>query len=185
SDDGVMPQTREAIHHARAAGVPLVVAINKIDKPEANPERVKQELVAEEVVPEEYGGDVPFIPVSAKTGQGIDELLENVLLQAEMLELKAPVDAPAKGTVIEARLDKGRGPVATILVQSGTLNRGDSVLVGASFGRVRAMLNETGKSLTSAGPSIPVEIQGLTEVPAAGDELVVMADERKAREIAL
>ncbi|WP_336579720.1 translation initiation factor IF-2 [Alcaligenes sp. CHO6] len=185
ADDGVMPQTREAIHHARAAGVPLVVAINKIDKPEANPERVKQELVAEEVVPEEYGGDVPFIPVSAKTGQGIDELLENVLLQAEMLELKAPVDAPAKGTVIEARLDKGRGPVATILVQSGTLNRGDSVLVGASFGRVRAMLNETGKSLTSAGPSIPVEIQGLTEVPAAGDELVVMADERKAREIAL
>jgi translation initiation factor IF-2 len=185
SDDGVMPQTREAIHHARAAGVPLVVAINKIDKPEANPERVKQELVAEEVVPEEYGGDVPFIPVSAKTGQGIDELLENVLLQAEMLELKAPVDAPAKGTVIEARLDKGRGPVATILVQSGTLNRGDSVLVGASFGRVRAMLNETGKSLNSAGPSIPVEIQGLTEVPAAGDELVVMADERKAREIAL
>jgi len=161
------------------------VAINKIDKPEANPERVKQELVAEEVVPEEYGGDVPFIPVSAKTGQGIDELLENVLLQAEMLELKAPVDAPAKGTVIEARLDKGRGPVATILVQSGTLNRGDSVLVGASFGRVRAMLNETGKSLSSAGPSIPVEIQGLTEVPAAGDELVVMADERKAREIAL
>ncbi len=185
SDDGVMPQTREAIHHARAAGVPLVVAINKIDKPEANPERVKQELVAEQVVPEEYGGDVPFIPVSAKTGQGIDELLENVLLQAEMLELKAPVDAPAKGTVIEARLDKGRGPVATILVQSGTLNRGDSVLVGASFGRIRAMLNETGKSLSSAGPSIPVEIQGLTEVPAAGDELVVMADERKAREIAL
>ena len=185
ADDGVMPQTREAIHHARAAGVPLVVAINKIDKPEANPERVKQELVAEQVVPEEYGGDVPFIPVSAKTGQGIDELLENVLLQAEMLELKAPVDAPAKGTVIEARLDKGRGPVATILVQSGTLNRGDSVLVGASFGRVRAMLNETGKSLSSAGPSIPVEIQGLTEVPAAGDEMVVMADERKAREIAL
>lgn len=185
ADDGVMPQTREAIHHARAAGVPLVVAINKIDKPEANPERVKQELVAEEVVPEEYGGDVPFIPVSAKSGQGIDELLENVLLQAEMLELKAPIDAPAKGTVIEARLDKGRGPVATILVQSGTLNRGDSVLVGASFGRVRAMLNETGKSLNSAGPSIPVEIQGLTEVPAAGDELVVMADERKAREIAL
>ncbi|WP_454005188.1 translation initiation factor IF-2 [Alcaligenes sp. Marseille-Q7550] len=185
SDDGVMPQTREAIHHARAAGVPLVVAINKIDKPEANPERVKQELVAEEVVPEEYGGDVPFIPVSAKTGQGIDELLENVLLQAEMLELTAPVDAPAKGTVIEARLDKGRGPVATILVQSGTLHRGDTVLVGASFGRVRAMVNELGKSLSSAGPSIPVEIQGLTEVPAAGDEMVVMADERKAREIAL
>ncbi|MCX5591347.1 translation initiation factor IF-2 [Alcaligenes endophyticus] len=185
SDDGVMPQTREAIHHARAAGVPLVVAINKIDKPEANPERVKQELVAEQVVPEEYGGDVPFIAVSAKTGQGIDELLENVLLQAEMLELTAPVDAPAKGTVIEARLDKGRGPVATILVQSGTLNRGDTVLVGSSYGRVRAMVNELGKNLPTAGPSIPVEIQGLTEVPAAGDEMVVMVDERKAREIAL
>lgn len=185
SDDGVMPQTREAIHHARAAGVPIVVAINKIDKPEANPERVKQELVAEQVVPEEYGGDVPFIPVSAKTGQGIDELLENVLLQAEMLELTAPVDAPAKGTVIEARLDKGRGPVATILVQSGTLNRGDTVLVGSSYGRVRAMVNELGKNLPTAGPSIPVEIQGLTEVPAAGDEMVVMVDERKAREIAL
>lgn len=185
SDDGVMPQTREAIHHARAGGVPLVVAINKIDKPDANPERVKQELVAEQVVPEEYGGDVPFVPVSAKMGTGIDELLENVLLQAEMLELKAPVDAPAKGIVIEARLDKGRGPVATILVQSGTLNRGDAVLVGASFGRVRAMLNENGKPVNSAGPSVPVEIQGLTEVPAAGDELLAMGDERKAREIAL
>jgi translation initiation factor IF-2 len=185
SDDGVMPQTKEAIHHARAAGVPLVVAINKIDKPDANPERVKQELVAEQVVPEEYGGDVPFVPVSAKTGAGIDDLLENVLLQAEMLELQAPVEAPAKGIVIEARLDKGRGPVATILVQSGTLNRGDAVLAGASFGRVRAMLNENAKPVASAGPSIPVEIQGLTEVPAAGDELIVMADERKAREIAL
>jgi translation initiation factor IF-2 len=185
ADDGVMPQTKEAIHHAKAAGVPLVVAINKIDKPEANPDRVKQELVAEEVVPEEYGGDVPFVPVSAKTGEGIDALLENVLLQAEMLELKAPVDAPAKGIVIEARLDKGRGPVATILVQSGTLSRGDAVLAGASFGRVRAMLNENGKPVNSAGPSIPVEIQGLTEVPAAGDELIALADERKAREIAL
>jgi len=185
ADDGVMPQTREAIHHAKAAGVPMVVAVNKIDKPEANPERVKQELVAEEVVPEEYGGDVPFVPVSAKTGQGIDDLLENVLLQAEILELKAPVDAPAKGLVIEARLDKGRGPVATILVQSGTLKRGDVVLAGASYGRVRAMLDENGKTVTSAGPSIPVEIQGLTEVPAAGDELIVLADERKAREIAL
>ncbi|HUH60560.1 MAG TPA: translation initiation factor IF-2 [Candidimonas sp.] len=185
SDDGVMPQTKEAIHHARAAGVPLVVAITKIDKPDGNPDRVKQELVAEQVVPEEYGGDVPFVGVSAKTGQGIDDLLENVLLQAEILELKAPVDAPAKGIVIEARLDKGRGPVATILVQSGTLNRGDAVLAGASFGKVRAMLNENGKPITSAGPSIPVEIQGLTEVPAAGDELIVMADERKAREIAL
>src|SRR5690606_29596852 len=159
ADDGVMPQTREAIHHARAAGVPIVVAITKVDKPEGNPDRVKQELVAEEVVPEEYGGDVPFVPVSAKTGSGIDDLLENVLLQAEMLELKAPVEAPAKGLVIEARLDKGRGPVATILVQSGTLNRGDAVLVGASFGRVRAMTNETGKAINAAGPSIPVEIQ--------------------------
>ena len=185
SDDGVMPQTREAIHHARAAGVPLVVAINKIDKPDANPERVKQELVVEEVVPEEYGGDVPFVPVSAKTGLGIDSLLENVLLQAEMLELKAPVDAPAKGIVIESRLDKGRGPVATILVQSGTLKRGDAILAGASYGRVRAMLNENGKSIHSAGPSIPVEIQGLTDVPSAGDEMMVLADERKAREIAL
>ncbi len=185
SDDGVMPQTREAIHHAQAANVPLVVAITKIDKPEGNPDRVKQELVAEQVVPEEYGGDVPFIGVSAKTGQGIDDLLENVLLQAEILELTAPVEAPAKGVVIEARLDKGRGPVATILVQSGTLHRGDAVLVGASYGRVRAMLNDQGKNATEAGPSIPVEIQGLTEVPQAGDELIVMSDERKAREIAL
>ena len=185
ADDGVMPQTKEAIHHAKAAGVPLVVAVNKIDKPDANPERVKQELVVEEVVPEEYGGDVPFISVSAKTGQGIDELLENVLLQAEVLELKAAIDAPAKGIVIEARLDKGRGPVATILVQSGTLHRGDVVLAGASYGRVRAMLDENGKPIQSAGPSIPVEIQGLTEVPAAGDELMSLADERRAREIAL
>jgi translation initiation factor IF-2 len=185
ADDGVMPQTKEAIHHARAANVPLVVAINKIDKPEANPDRVKQELVAEEVVPEEYGGDVPFIPVSAKTGQGIDDLLENVLLQAEILELRAPVDAPAKGIVIEARLDKGRGPVATILVQSGTLHRGDAVLAGVAYGRVRAMLNDTGKPTAEAGPSTPVEIQGLAEVPAAGDEVLVLNDERKAREIAL
>ncbi|QGD38431.1 translation initiation factor IF-2 [Bordetella holmesii] len=185
ADDGVMPQTREAIHHAKAAGVPLVVAVNKVDKPDANPERVKQELVAEQVVPEEYGGDVPFVSVSAKTGAGIDELLENVLLQAEILELTAPVEAPAKGLVIEARLDKGRGPVATILVQSGTLKRGDVVLAGASFGRVRAMLDENGKPIQAAGPSIPVEIQGLTEVPAAGDELISLSDERKAREIAL
>ena len=185
ADDGVMPQTKEAIHHAKAAGVPLVVAVNKIDKPEANADRVKQELVVEEVVPEEYGGDVPFIPVSAKTGQGIDALLENVLLQAEVLELKAAIDAPAKGIVIEARLDKGRGPVATILVQSGTLRRGDVVLAGASYGRVRAMLDENGKPIQAAGPSIPVEIQGLTEVPAAGDEVMSLADERRAREIAL
>ena len=185
ADDGVMPQTKEAIAHAKAAGVPLVVAVNKIDKPDANPERVKQELVVEEVVPEEYGGDVPFISVSAKTGQGIDELLENVLLQAEVLELKAAIEAPAKGIVIEARLDKGRGPVATILVQSGTLRRGDVVLAGASYGRVRAMLDENGKPIQSAGPSIPVEIQGLTDVPSAGDEMMSLADERRAREIAL
>jgi len=185
ADDGVMPQTKEAIHHAIAAGVPIVVAINKIDKPEANPERVKTELVAEQVVPEEYGGDVPFIPVSAKTGVGIDELLENVLLQAEVLELKAPKDAPAQGLVIEARLDKGKGPVATILVQSGTLKRGDMLLAGSSFGRVRAMLDENGKPCNEAGPSIPVEIQGLSEVPAAGESVQVVPDERKAREIAL
>ncbi|SEA83943.1 translation initiation factor IF-2 [Paraburkholderia sartisoli] len=185
ADDGVMPQTKEAIAHAKAAGVPLVVAINKIDKPDANLERVKQELVAEGVVPEEYGGESPFVPVSAKTGAGIDDLLENVLLQAEVLELTAPIDAPAKGLVIEAKLDKGKGPVATILVQSGTLNRGDVVLAGSAYGRVRAMLDETGKPTKSAGPSIPVEIQGLSEVPAAGEEVIVMPDDRKAREVAL
>jgi translation initiation factor IF-2 len=185
ADDGVMPQTREAIAHAKAAGVPLVVAINKIDKPGSNLDRVKQELVAEQVVPEEYGGDSPFIPVSAKTGEGIDALLENVLLQAEVLELKAPIASPARGLVIEAKLDKGRGPVATILVQTGTLKRGDVVLAGSAYGRVRAMLDENGKSISEAGPSIPVEIQGLTEVPAAGEEVMVMADERKAREIGL
>jgi translation initiation factor IF-2 len=185
ADDGVMPQTKEAIAHAKAAGVPLVVAINKIDKPDANPDRVKQELVAEGVVPEEYGGDSPFIHVSAKAGTGIDELLENVLLQAEVLELKAPKEAAAKGLVIEARLDKGKGPVATILVQSGTLRRGDMILAGSSFGRVRAMLDENGKPCNEAGPSIPVEIQGLSEVPAAGEEVIAVSDERKAREIAL
>ncbi|WP_286261155.1 translation initiation factor IF-2 [Polynucleobacter sp. HIN9] len=185
ADDGVMPQTREAIHHAKAANVPLVVAINKIDKPEANPDRVKTELVSEEVVPEEYGGDSPFIGVSAKTGEGIDALLENVLLQAEVLELKAPKEVPAQGIVIEARLDKGRGPVATVLVQSGTLKRGDMLLAGQSYGRIRAMLDENGKSTNEAGPSIPVEIQGLSEVPDAGETFQVVADERKAREIAL
>ena len=185
ADDGVMPQTKEAIAHAKAAGVPLVVALNKIDKPEANPDRVKQELVANGVVPEDYGGESPFIPVSAKTGKGIDELLENVLLQAEVREFKAVKDGPAKGLVIESQLDKGRGPVATVLVQSGTLKRGDVVLAGSSFGRVRAMLDETGKPIQEAGPSIPVEIQGLSDVPAAGDELIVLGDERKAREIAL
>ena len=184
ADDGVMPQTKEAIHHAKAAGVPIVVAMNKIDKPEANPERVKSELVAEQVVPEDFGGDSPFVPVSAKTGQGIDDLLEQVLLQAEVLELQAPVDAKAKGLVIEARLDKGRGPVATVLVQSGTLKKGDVVLAGSAYGRVRAMLDEDGRATDEAGPSIPVEIQGLTEVPQAGDDFMVLADERRAREIA-
>ncbi len=184
ADDGVMPQTREAIKHARAAGVPIVVAINKIDKPDANPERVKNELVVEEVIPEDFGGDSPFVAVSAKTGEGIDTLLEQVLLQAEVLELRAPVDAMAKGLVIEAQLDKGRGPVATVLVQSGTLKTGDTVLAGSTYGRVRAMLDENARSIKSAGPSIPVEIQGLTEVPQAGDEFMVMADERRAREIA-
>src|SRR6266702_525696 len=185
ADDGVMPQTIEAIHHAKAADVPIVVAINKIDKHEANPEKVKQELVAQAVVPEEYGGDSPFVSVSAKTGKGIDELIERVLLQAEVLELKAPVDAAAKGIVIEARLDKGRGPVATVLVQSGTFKRGDVVLAGTSFGRVRAMLDENGNSVPEAGHSIPVEIQGLSDVPGAGEEVMALGDERKAREIAL
>ncbi len=184
ADDGVMPQTKEAIKHAKAAGVPIVVAITKSDKPDANPDRVKQELVVEEVVPEEYGGESPFVPVSSKTGMGIDALLEQVLLQAEVLELKAPVDSLAKGLVIEAQLDKGRGPVATVLVQSGTLKVGDIVLAGQTYGRVRAMLDENGKVAKTAGPSIPVEIQGLTEVPQAGDDFMVMTDERRAREIA-
>ena len=184
ADDGVMPQTKEAIAHAKSAGVPLVVAMNKIDKPGINLERLKGELVAESVVPEDFGGDTPFVPVSAKTGDGVDSLLEQVLLQAEVLELKAPTEALAKGLVIEAKLDKGRGPVATVLVQSGTLKRGDVVLAGSSYGRVRAMLDEDGKSCQEAGPSIPVEIQGLTEVPQAGDEFMVLSDERRAREIA-
>ncbi|MEO1768076.1 translation initiation factor IF-2 [Thiobacter aerophilum] len=185
ADDGVMPQTIEAIHHAKAANVPVVVAINKIDKPEANPERVKQELSAQGVVPEEWGGDTMFVEVSAKTGQGIDELLERVLLQAEVMDLKAPRDCPAKGLVIESRLDKGRGPVATILVQSGTLRQGDVLLAGTAFGRVRAMLDENGRQVKEAGPSIPVEILGLSDVPQAGEEAIVVLDERKAREIAL
>jgi translation initiation factor IF-2 len=184
ADDGVMPQTIEAIHHAKAAGVPLVVAINKIDKPGAEPERVKMELVAQEVVPEDFGGEVMFREVSAKTGKGIDELLEAVLLQAEILELKAPKNTPAKGLVIEGRLDKGRGPVATILVSSGTLRRGDMVLAGTTFGKVRAMLDESGNEIQEAGPSMPVEIQGLSDVPSAGEEMIVLNDERKAREIA-
>jgi translation initiation factor IF-2 len=184
ADDGVMPQTKEAIKHAKAAGVPIVVAINKIDKPDANMDRVKGELVTEEVIPEEFGGESPFVGVSARTGEGVDALLEQVLLQAEVLELRAPVNAMAKGLVIEARLDKGKGPVSTILVQSGTLKTGDVVLAGSTYGRVRAMLDENGKAIKTAGPSIPVEIQGLTEVPQAGDEFMVMADEKRAREIA-
>jgi translation initiation factor IF-2 len=185
ADDGVMPQTIEAINHAKAAKVPMVVAVNKIDKPEANPQRVKQELLAHEVVAEEFGGEAQFVEVSAKTGQGIDTLLEAIQLQSEVLELKAPVNAPARGVVIESRLDKGRGPVATVLVKSGTLRKGDVVLAGAVFGRVRAMSDENGKAENSAGPSIPVEIQGLQDVPRAGDDIVVLTDERKAREIAL
>ena len=185
ADDGVMPQTKEAIHHAKAANVPIVVAVTKIDKPDANSERVKQELVAEGVVPEGWGGDTMFVEVSAKSGQGIDSLLESVLLQAELLQLTAPKLSLAKGIVIEARLDKGKGPVATILVQSGTLKRGDAVLVGVVSGRVRAMLDENGKAINEAGPSIPVEIQGLSEVPIAGESVLVLSDEKKAREIAL
>jgi len=185
ADDGVMPQTVEAVHHAKAAKVPIVVAVNKIDKPEANPERIRQELASQGVVPEQWGGDTMFVDVSAKTGSGIDGLLESVLLQAEVLELKAPRETPAKGLVIESKLDKGRGPVATLLVQSGTLHRGDIVLAGAVFGRVRAMLDENGKSVPDAGPSIPVEIQGLSDVPQAGEEVIVLGDERRAREIAL
>jgi len=185
ADDGVMPQTREAIHHAKAGNVPIVVAVNKIDKPEANPEKIRQEVSNEGVVPEEWGGDAQFVDVSAKTGKGIDELLDAVLLQAEVLELKAPVDTLAKGVVIESRLDKGRGPVATILVQSGTLRRGDVMLAGSAFGKVRAMLDETGKAVNEAGPAIPVEIQGLSDVPGAGEDVLVLPDERKAREIAL
>jgi translation initiation factor IF-2 len=185
ADDGVMPQTIEAIHHAKAANVPIVVAINKIDRHEANLEHVRQELLAHEVVPEDLGGDTIFVPVSAKTGEGIDSLLESILLQSEVLELRAPKDAPGRGIVIESRLDRGRGPVATVLVQSGTLKRGDIVLAGAVFGRVRAMLDENGGQIALAGPSIPVEIQGLADVPAAGSEFLVLGDERKAREIAL
>ncbi|CAG1000649.1 Translation initiation factor IF-2 [Burkholderiales bacterium] len=184
ADDGVMPQTKEAIAHAKAGKVPMVVAINKIDKGDANPERVRQELVAESVVPEEFGGDTQFIPVSAKTGEGLDALLDAILLQAEVLELKAPRDAPARGIVIESRLDKGRGPVATVLVNSGTLKRGDVVLAGAVFGRVRAMTDENGKAVQQAGPAIPVEIQGLSDVPLAGEDVIALGDERKAREIA-
>jgi translation initiation factor IF-2 len=185
ADDGVMPQTIEAIHHAKAAGVPLVVAINKVDKPDASPERIRQELVAQGVTPEEWGGDTQFVEVSAKANTNIDGLLDAILLQAEVLELQAAAEGPAKGLVIEARLDKGKGPVTTLLVQSGTLRRGDMVLAGQAFGRVRAMRDESGKVVNEAGPSIPVEIQGLSDVPRAGEDMMVLPDERKAREIAL
>jgi translation initiation factor IF-2 len=185
ADDGVMPQTVEAVHHARNARVPLVVAVNKCDKPEAQPERVRQELIKHEVVSEEFGGQEVFVNVSAKTGVGIDQLLDSLLLQAEVLELKAPDRGPASGLVVEARLDKGRGPVATVLVQRGLLSKGDVVLVGREFGRVRAMNDENGQPIKEAGPSIPVEILGLSGVPSAGDEMVVVESERKAREIAL
>ncbi len=185
ADDGVMPQTIEAIQHARAAGVPIVVAVNKMDKSGADPERVKSELSAQGVISEEWGGETLFTYVSAKSGMGVDELLDKILVQAEVLELNAPVDGLAKGVVIESRLDKGRGPVATVLVQSGTLRKGDVILSGLEYGRVRAMLNETGQSVGEAGPSIPVEVLGLSGTPKAGDDVSVVADERKAREIAL
>lgn len=185
ADDGVMPQTEEAIQHARAAGVPVVVAINKIDKQGADLDRIKNDLAARDVIPEEWGGNTQFVPVSAKVGTGIDELLEAVLLQAEVLELTAMPTAPGRGVVVESRLDKGRGPVATVLVQDGTLRQGDMVLVGVNYGRVRAMLDENGKPVKEAGPSIPVEILGLDGTPDAGDELSVVADEKKAREVAL
>ncbi len=184
ADDGVMPQTEEAVQHARAAGVPIVVAINKCDKEAADPDRVKNELAAKDVIPEDWGGDTQFIEVSAHTGQGIDELLEAVSLQSEMLELKAPTNVPARGVVIESRMDKGRGVVATLLVLGGTLKGGDIVLAGQSFGRVRAMTNELGKNVKEAGPSTPVELLGLDAPPSAGDEFLVVPDERKAREIA-
>jgi translation initiation factor IF-2 len=185
ADDGVMPQTVEAIQHARAGSVPLIVAVNKIDKPDADPDRVRQGLTQHGVIPEDWGGDTQFVRVSAKTGDGINELLDAILLQAEVLELLAVQDAPATGTVIESRLDKGRGPVATVLVQNGTLNRGDILITGFEFGRVRAMVDENGQMVESAGPSTPVEVLGLSSTPNAGDEAVVVNDERKAREISI
>ena len=185
ADDGVMPQTKEAVQHARAAGVPLIIAVNKMDKEGADPDRVKNELAQLDVIPEDWGGDTQYVHISAKTGLGIDDLLEAVLMQSELLELSAPSEGMAAGVVIESRLDKGRGPVASILVQSGTLNQGDIVLCGLEYGRVRAMKDENGKDIKSAGPSIPVEILGLSGIPAAGDEATVVKDERKAREVAL
>ncbi len=185
ADDGVMPQTKEAIQHARAAEVPLIVAVNKMDKPEADPERVKNELSQNDVIPEDWGGDTIMINVSAHTGEGVDELLEAIVLQAEMLELKAVVEGAARGVVVEARLDKGRGPVATVLIQRGTLKKGDILLAGLEYGRVRAIINDKGESLESAGPSMPVEVLGLSGTPSAGDEATVVENERKAREVAV
>ena len=184
ADDGVKPQTQEAVQHARAAGVPLVIAVNKMDRPEADPERVKNEMAALEVIPEDWGGDTMFLPVSAKTGEGVDGLLDAVLLQAELLELTAVRDCPATGIVVESSLDKGRGPVATVLVQNGILKKGDLLLTGSEYGRVRAMFDESGKQVTEAGPSIPVQVLGLSSVPNAGDDVIAVADERKARELA-
>ena len=184
ADDGVMPQTKEAITHSKASGVPMIVAVNKIDKPEANPDRVMQELVAEEVVPEDWGGDTQFINVSAHTGEGIDELLDAILLQTEMLELKAVPKGPARGSIIESQLDKGRGPVATVLVTAGELKQGDSIVSGVEYGRVRVMYDELGNTVKTAGPSIPVQILGLSGVPDAGDDLIVLPNERKARALA-
>ena len=184
ADDGVMPQTKEAIQHAKAANLAMVVAINKIDKEGANPDKVMQELVAEEVVPEDWGGDVPFVKVSAKTGEGVDSLLEAIALLSEILELEAPIDSPARGVVVESRLDKGRGAVATVLVQSGTVRKGDIVLCGMEYGRVRSLMNERGKDVKSAGPSIPVQLLGLSGVPIAGDDMVRVENERKAKEVA-
>ncbi|MFP4161094.1 MAG: translation initiation factor IF-2, partial [Ectothiorhodospira sp.] len=185
ADDGVMPQTLEAIQHAQAGEVPMVVAVNKIDKPDADPDRVKSELAQHNVISEEWGGETQFVHVSAITGEGVDALLEAIQLQAELMELKAPREGPARGVVVESKLDKGRGPVATVLVQSGTLHKGDVILSGQEFGRVRAMFDENGKPVKSAGPSTPVEILGLSGVPNAGDDVLVSADERKAREVAL
>lgn len=185
ADDGVMPQTQEAVQHAKAAGVPLVVAVNKIDKEQADPDRVKNELAALDVIPEDWGGENQFVNVSAKSGQGIDELLDAVLLQSEILELTAVPNAPAQGVVVESRLDKGRGPVATVLIQNGTLKKGDIVLAGLHYGRIRAMLDENGKPIEAGGPAIPVEIQGLDGTPNAGDEFTVVSSEKKAREVAL
>ncbi|HVT63071.1 MAG TPA: translation initiation factor IF-2, partial [Legionellaceae bacterium] len=184
-DDGVKPQTLEAIQHAKAAKVPIIVAINKMDKPGADPDRVMTELSNYEVIPEAWGGDTMFVPISAKSGLGIDALLDAVLLQAEVLELKAPIDGAAKGIVIESRLDKGRGPVATILVQKGTLHKGDIILAGLQYGRVRALIDDSGHMVEKAGPSIPVEILGLSAIPHAGDEAIVVSDEKRAREVAL